>query len=129
MIYEFDLTRINCEDAKLQVDNFALELHKIPESKGYIIYYGGIINSYGNKSPRRNESKVRMEEFMYDYQVSTRLSGNLKLINGGYRENYTVQFWVVPKGATPPTLSPTFKPEEIKFRKGKYKRPKQGEGC
>ncbi|MDQ6786435.1 MAG: hypothetical protein M3033_06400 [Acidobacteriota bacterium] len=129
MFYEFDFRHIQCEEAKLWVDYFADELYKTPESKGYIIYYGGKTNPYGNKLPYRNESKVRMGYFMEDYQVSTRLGGNAKLIDGGYREKYTAQFWVVPKGAILPIPSPTFKTEEIKFRKGKYRRAKQGEGC
>jgi hypothetical protein len=120
---------ITCEEAKLKVDTFALELLNNPKSKGYIIFYGGKINPYKNKTPRRNESKVRMQEFMEDYQVSTRLGGNVNLIDGGYRENYIVQFWIVPKEAIPPIPLPTLKPEEIKFRKGKYRRAKQGEGC
>ena len=129
IFYEFDFRSITCDEAKLWVDFFGLELHKTPESKGYIIYYGGKINPYGNKSPRRNEAKVTMDEFMYDYQVRTRLSKNVILINGGYRENYTAQFWVVPKGVLPPSPSPTQKPKEIKFSNGIYRRGKQGEGC
>ncbi len=104
------------------VDDFAGEILKTSESKGYIIYYGGRTNPYGNKPPQRNESKVRMKDFMEDNRVSMRLGGNVKLIDGGYRENYTAQFWVVPKGAQLPIPTPTIKPEEIKFRKGKYRR-------
>ena len=35
-------------------------------------------------------------------------------MDGGYRENLTVELWIVPQGATAPTASPTVDPSEIK---------------
>jgi hypothetical protein len=38
-------------------------------------------------------------------------------ISGGFRENHTVELWVVPNGANPPKATPTL--ESMKYRKGK----------
>ncbi|MBV8857759.1 MAG: hypothetical protein JOZ02_12560, partial [Acidobacteria bacterium] len=35
-------------------------------------------------------------------------------VDGGYREELTVELWVVPSGATPPAASPTVDPSEVK---------------
>ena len=35
-------------------------------------------------------------------------------VDGGYREELTVELWVVPSGATPPPNSPTVDPSEVK---------------
>ena len=42
-------------------------------------------------------------------------------VDGGYREDLTVELWVLPPGATPPTASPTVEPREVRFIKGKPK--------
>jgi hypothetical protein len=34
-------------------------------------------------------------------------------IDGGYREQPTTEFWIVPDGASPPQPSPTIAPSEI----------------
>lgn len=134
-LYEFT-GRENCEEAKLQIDKFALELQKLPKATAYILYYGGRGKSfYDSKTgkeeiilPQRNEAKAKIIGFINDYLVETRIGRKIKLIDGGYRENYTVQFWIVPEGAELPKPTPTIKSEDIKFRKGKY-RHRQGEGC
>jgi len=35
-------------------------------------------------------------------------------VDGGYREELTVELWVVPSGANPPSASPTVDPSEVK---------------
>lgn len=38
-------------------------------------------------------------------------------VEAGLRENFTIEIWLVPGGAAPPTLAPTL--TEMRFRKGK----------
>jgi hypothetical protein len=35
-------------------------------------------------------------------------------VDGGYKEDLTVELWIVPSGANPPTASPTVDPSEVK---------------
>ena len=38
-------------------------------------------------------------------------------IEGGFREKFTIELWVVPDGKLPPTSTPTL--TKMKYRKGK----------
>jgi hypothetical protein len=63
------------------------------------------------------------------YLVDTRGvdAKRIVVINGGYREEWTAELWIVPKGATPPNPSPTLAAKDIRFRKGKI--PKDAYEC
>ncbi len=41
------------------------------------------------------------------------------VINGGYAEEWRVEIWIIPPGATLPVAQPTIPIKEIRFRKGK----------
>lgn len=123
---------INCEEAKARLDNFAIQLQGEPTAKGYIIFYGGksyrttIYNRrtkrYVRLLPRRGEAKARMSPWI-NYLTNSRgmESPRIELIDGGYREEPMMEFWIAPAGAKPPTPTPTLQAKEIKFRKGRVK--------
>ncbi|HST51145.1 MAG TPA: hypothetical protein VLJ61_10860, partial [Pyrinomonadaceae bacterium] len=50
-----------------------------------------------------------------DYLVTTRGidASRVVTVDGGYKEDLTVELWVVPSGAAPPTASPTVQPSEV----------------
>ena len=48
--------------------------------------------------------------------------GRIVWVNGGYRENLTTEFWIVPNNADAPKPTPTVKEKEIKFKRGKAKK-------
>ena len=105
-IDEYGNIRFNDEKARL--DNFAIELQNDPTSQGYLICYGGRRGRAGEAQRRCDRAK--------DYLVTTRgiSADRIVTVDGGYRENLTVELWIVPQGATPPTASPTVDPSEIK---------------
>jgi hypothetical protein len=132
---KFDqMGQINCEDAKARLDNLAIQLQQEPTAKGYIIFYGG--KSYRNfvysrrarryvevrLLPRRGEAKARMRPWI-DYLTNNRglETQRIKVIDGGYRKEPMMEFWVVPSGALAPKPTPTLSEKEIKFRKGKVR--------
>jgi hypothetical protein len=39
--------------------------------------------------------------------------GRIVTVDGGYREDMTVELWIVPSGATPPTASPTLQQSDV----------------
>ena len=129
-----EMGQVNCEEAKARLDNLAIQLQQEPTTKGYIIFYGG--KSYRNLIynrrtkryiemkllPRRGEAKVRMTPWI-DYLTNSRgvEVPRIEVIDGGYREQPMMEFWIVPSGAKPPTPTPTLIEKEIKFRKGRAK--------
>jgi hypothetical protein len=47
------------------------------------------------------------------------------LIDGGYREEFIQEIWIVPNGAKAPIPTPTLQEKDIKFAKGKPRRSRQ----
>jgi hypothetical protein len=132
---KFDsMGQVNCEDAKARLDNLAIQLQQEPSAKSYIIFYGGKRYSayiYSKRArryvtvqllPRRGEAKARMTPWM-DYLTNSRgvEAARIEVIDGGYREEPTMEFWIAPPGAVRPTPTPTLTEKEIKFRKGRVK--------
>lgn len=126
----FDETgNLSCEVFLANLDIFASEVNKADtNSVGYIISYEGKYQKsvydknrkfmkYQYVLPMFGESNERTYTMM-NYIINFRGFPKEKLVfvNGGFRENYTVQFWVVPKLEKPPKIEPTLK--NIKYRKG-----------
>jgi hypothetical protein len=105
-IDEYGNIRFNDEKARL--DNYAIELQNDPTAQGYLVCYGGRKGRAGEAQKRCDRAK--------DYLVTTRGidSSRIVTVDGGYREDLTVELWVVPSGATPPAASPTVDPSEVK---------------
>lgn len=116
--------RISCDDylARMQlVFNTAKEN---PNSLIYVIIYDGkIIDPSYTKGGDRvfypTSDSIRakigsIRKLMALYKVKTR---NIRLVNGGYRDEPVVEVWKVPPGASAPTPTPTV--TKMKFRKGR----------
>ena len=120
---------ICCDDEKARLDNFANELRVNPDTVGFIIFYGGRRHRYpycyGEQllTPRRGEAAARAAR-LKPFMMAVRgvPSERLIVVNGGYREEWSAEFWIVPKGTPPPRPTPTLRPEEIKFRRGRPRR-------
>jgi PKD domain len=98
---------IRFNDEKARLDNFAIELQNDPTSQGYLICYGG-------RKGRAGEAQARCDRAK-NYLTTTRGidASRIVTVDGGYRENLTVELWVVPSGATPPAASPTVDPSQV----------------
>lgn len=116
---------ICCEDEKARLDNFAVQLRNEPEATAWIVYYGGRqLQTCGSKRkrlPLRGEAQARVAR-MKPYLVNSwpHLDGKrIVVVNGGYRESFEIELWIVPPGQQPPALTPTVKPAAIRFRSGR----------
>src|SRR5215210_6824734 len=80
---------INCEDEMARLDNLAVQIQKTPGGKAYILVYGG-------RFGRRNEARARASR-MKSYLTRNRgiNSRLITTIDGGYRENLTVELWLL----------------------------------
>jgi hypothetical protein len=109
---------INCEDEMARLDNFAIQLQSDPSSKGLIVFYGG--RRLRGRLPKKGEAEARAAR-LKPYLVERRgvPKDQVMVVGWGYSEEWFVQLWIVPRGATIPDRKPTIPSKEIKFRKGK----------
>lgn len=109
---------INCEEEMARLDNFTINLQNTPTSKGVIIFHGG--RRLGGRLPRRGDAAARAAR-LKSYLTQRRgiPKEQIIVIDGGYREEWMAELWIVPLGADLPVGSPTIPTKAIKFRKGK----------
>jgi len=110
---------IRFNDEKARLDNYAIQLQNEPGSTGTIIVYGSCA---GEAQQRGDRAK--------DYLVNTRgiEAGRITVVDGGCRADLTVQLWVVPQGATAPTVDTTGAIEPCpECRKGRAPRKRRGD--
>jgi hypothetical protein len=100
------------EDERARLDNFAAELKNDPEAVGYIVSYAG-------RRARVNEAQAWAARAK-SYLTSMRDigEGRVVIIDGGHREDRTIELWVLPEDASPPTPAPTVDPSEVITIKG-----------
>ena len=87
------------DDQKARLDNLAVELQNDPSTRTYIIAYGG------RMSPLNQVEKLMSRA--RDYLVTQRGidPSRLVVVNGGFREQDSVELWLVPSGAAAPQAS------------------------
>ncbi|MCA1620878.1 MAG: hypothetical protein LC795_16530 [Acidobacteria bacterium] len=106
--------RLPLDDLPLRVlsplfDNFAIELKNSPDDRLFLIVYGGRRGCRGYAARRGRVWK--------DYFVNRRgiAPERVLIIDGGYRENFSADYFFVPPGAPEPGPSPTVDPAEVHF--------------
>ncbi|HEX7313401.1 MAG TPA: hypothetical protein VF297_05745 [Pyrinomonadaceae bacterium] len=100
---------IKFEDEKARLDNFAIELLNSPEFVGYIVGYGG-------RRSRRGEAARRIARAKrYIVTVRGVPAERIVTIDGGYREDLTVELRLRVKEMQPPEPVPTVDPNEVIF--------------
>ena len=127
--HKFDEYEDICSgDEKARLDSLTNALRDNPEFQVYVIFYGGrCYSSCGYDYPRRRPLRPRKGEAearasrIEPYLVNTRGVDpeRIIVINGGHRESWTAELWIVPKGVKPPAPTPTVQPEDIEYRKGR----------
>jgi hypothetical protein len=108
---------LSCDDMMSRADNFRNALKSEPSARGFIVYYEG---RHLGLNPRIGEAKNRVDEIILYLTKQNRGSPlGIITIDAGFREKFTVEFWLVPNGSDEPKLAPTIQKENIRFRKGK----------
>jgi hypothetical protein len=107
---------VSWNDEKARLDNFAIAVLDYPTAQGYLICYGGRVGREGEARRRCQRAKGYVSGYRH---VD---AARVVTVDGGFREELTVELWVVPLGVTPPQPSPTVDPSEVRFIKGKPKR-------
>ena len=75
----------------------------------FIIYYRARKTDYQNK----DQVRWWADQTKWEVQQGARLAEeNVILIDGGYREANTLEYWIAPKNSEPPQATPTFDKSE-----------------
>ena len=110
---EFALPFKDPYEADARLLRFAKQLKKEPSTKGYIIAYTPrILNFYGSSDWYIAENRCLTTKAHLD-QFGGIGESRLICIDGGVREHATVEFWILPVQAKPPSPSPQFAAEQI----------------
>jgi hypothetical protein len=112
--YLFDnMENYNYSQLLARLDNFFVGLQAQPQSKGYLIVYGGRDNiptpMFGTK---RIQNHIAFRRFPLN---------RITVINGGYREVFTVEMWILPPNSELPVSTPTVS-EKFIIRKARPKK-------
>jgi hypothetical protein len=87
------------DDEKARLDNFAIQLQQEPEAQGYIFVFTGTGRRIRPDYAQRRTARIR------DYLMNSRGldSRRITILEGPPRTEPTVELWIVPPGATPPS--------------------------
>ncbi len=87
-------TDLKFNDEKARLDNFAIALQGEPGAQGYYVIFGSCEGEADQRSARA-----------VDYLVNNRGidRSRITVVNGGCREQLTVELWIRPTGASEPT--------------------------
>lgn len=99
----------DCGYEKANLDSLAIMIQESSDSKGYIFYYGG-------KHGKQNEALARATR-MKAYLVQERgiETDRLILVDGGFREELMVEFYIAPFGAEQLEVRPTVDVKDVTF--------------
>ena len=102
---------IRFEDEQARLDNYAIELLNNPMAQGHLFCYGG-------RSGRAGEAErrcVRAKKYLVEQRGVE--ASRLLAVDGGFREELTVELFIVPAGELPPQAVPTVDPAEVEVVK------------
>jgi hypothetical protein len=123
----------NCEDYMARLDKLFISVNNSPGAKGYVIVYQGNLKQpiYGRNREIKGSRYVAppvnsAPEFIRYFKNYQRLrrfpAERIVFVEGGFREKFTIEFWLVPNAAAPPTPTPTLK----KIKQAKAKNSAEG---
>jgi hypothetical protein len=104
---------ISFRDEKARLANFAVELQNNPSALGYVIAYGARRGRPGEAQRRADRARNLL--------VPKRNLGRIVTVDGGFRNELTIELWLVPSGTTPPPAAPTVDSSEVQIRGGRRK--------
>ena len=111
---EFGYT--NHENYSAHLDNIAVALQSEPASQGYFIFYNGRKSLPG--------AAFRYMKRLQNYMVNARgiEPSRMIVLDGGRREEISVEFWTSTPGSTAPAPTPTISAEPAKTKSYLYDR-------
>ena len=122
-----EFTDVPCEDVQLRIDLLLSEVANELGSIGAVVFYEGKYKrTEWHRNGKTRESwvlptfaeayhRIRWIEIYLNFRGFPK--DRIRFVSGGYRDKFTIELWVVPRGARLPTAKPEL--ENVKYRKGK----------
>ena len=106
---------VSPESEAARLDTFAVILSESTSLNGYVIAYAGRIACAGEGLLRATRAR--------DYLINRRgiASARVKAIDGGYREEVTVELYALPIGVEPPAIAPTLSRSQIRLIRSNFR--------
>jgi hypothetical protein len=95
------------EDSGSRFDPFASQLQETQNLKGYVIVYSSKVN----ESEQASEYAKRARSFLIGERKIP--SERIVAMNGGRREEFTVELFLIPNNWNPPMATPTLSSDEV----------------
>lgn len=110
---------LSFSDEKKRLDSFAMQLQNEVTSEGYIIVYAG-------RKAKIAEAQTRVHRIRnYLIRVRKIKTEKVKAVDGGYREEVTIELYIVGAGAKPPSPTLTIDPSKVQIINGRGRRPQE----
>jgi acyl CoA:acetate/3-ketoacid CoA transferase len=111
-----EYSRVAVTDETARLDNFAVELQNNQNFRGYVIAYAG-------RRARADEARANANQ-VKGYLVKTRgvEPGTVITIDGGHREESTIELYVLPRDVPQPVPSHTIGTKEVQVIKARSNR-------
>jgi hypothetical protein len=100
-----DYRNLKFSEERLRLDQFAIALHNEPGSKGYIVVY----DATDKRKPAARERGERAKNYLVKERGFPK--ARIVVVNGGRRYKRSVELFITPAGAVPPTVIPTRSPQ------------------
>lgn len=97
-------SRIPPADERARLDNFATWLHEQPQMNGYILVYAS------KRFPSRSAMLKAKDARNYLVKARRVNPKKIKIVDGGYREQFQIELYILPVSAKPPIPRPTIAP-------------------
>lgn len=121
-----EFTNLTCEEYLSRMDGAISAARNNPSATVYVLIYEGKEQRYNSRqkkfvpiSPAYGLAKAQIKTIKEYLKRDKSLNERFSFVEAGFRENSTVEIWLVPAGRTPPEPTPTLK--KMKYRKGKAK--------
>jgi hypothetical protein len=118
--YPFDsYGKISFEDATARLDNFVIQLLELNKEK---FEYRAFIIVYAGRSAHIGEAQS-VADCTKNYLVKVREANpdSIIAVDGGYRDEFIIQLYIMPNDAYPPVLMPTVSPKNVQLQEGAFK--------
>lgn len=100
---------LSFKEEKAHLDVLAVQLRQEPGAQAYIIVYAGRRSPIGEAIRRGNRAKSYLEKSKKTDPE------RITVVDGGDRENVSVELWVAPTGAQAPAPTPTIQPSDSRI--------------
>jgi hypothetical protein len=112
-------------DERARLDNVAIEIRNDPTAVAYLVCYGG------RRAREREAGRRCARAARYLKRAAGAEDARVVTLDGGFREDLTVELWLLPSTVGPPGVVPTVDPSEVTIIKDAPRRkhpPRAGRG-